>query len=70
MFKTWEDQDEGFPIECRTVEVKNSDKAEITNVDAIVNDVNPIHVVLKQYEDVFEWPKKLPPRREIDAIFI
>ncbi|KAA0055970.1 Ty3/gypsy retrotransposon protein [Cucumis melo var. makuwa] len=66
MFKTWEDQDEGFPIECRTVEVKNSDKAEITNVDAIVNDVNPIHVVLKQYEDVFEWPKKLLPRREIE----
>lgn len=33
MFKSWEDQDEGFLIECRTVEVINNEKAEIAYCD-------------------------------------
>ncbi|TYJ97717.1 histone-lysine N-methyltransferase ASHR1 isoform X3 [Cucumis melo var. makuwa] len=33
MFKSWEDQDEGFLIECRTVEVINNEKAEIAHCD-------------------------------------
>ncbi|TYK01646.1 ty3-gypsy retrotransposon protein [Cucumis melo var. makuwa] len=34
--------------------------------DALVVETNPMHMMLKQFEDVFEWPEKLPPRREIE----
>ncbi|KAL4021245.1 hypothetical protein IC575_020039 [Cucumis melo] len=65
MFKTWGDQYEGFIIECRIVEVTNNGKVELNSTEATFTELDPIHIVLKQYEDIFEWPKKLPPRREI-----
>ncbi|KAA0048439.1 ty3-gypsy retroelement transposase [Cucumis melo var. makuwa] len=64
MFKTWGDQDEGFLIECRAVEV--CEKSEHSMTETLHFETSPVHTVLKQFEDVFEWLEKLPPRREIE----
>ncbi|KAA0037988.1 Ty3/gypsy retrotransposon protein [Cucumis melo var. makuwa] len=66
MIKTWGEQDEGYLVECRVMEIKNSEKKKKQQrIDASMVETNPVHMMLKQFEDVFEWPKKLPPNREI-----
>ncbi|KAL4013518.1 hypothetical protein IC575_025690 [Cucumis melo] len=64
MFKTWVDQDEGFLIECREIQV-HKENQQINTAVATVED-EPLQNVLKQFEDVFDWPEKLPPRRGIE----
>ncbi|KAL0561484.1 hypothetical protein IC582_001912 [Cucumis melo] len=64
MFKTSLDQDEGFLIECRAIQVyKESEKidAAIVTIEA-----EPLQNMLKQFGDVFDWPEKLLPRRRIE----
>ena len=66
MIKCWGEKDEGFLIECRAIEVgvlKSNDYC-MGNMEAEKS--SPISTVIKQYEDVFEWPEKLPPRRKIE----
>ncbi|KAA0060214.1 Transposon Ty3-G Gag-Pol polyprotein [Cucumis melo var. makuwa] len=42
-------------------------KARISlKIDVQSNETNPVHTVLEQYVDIFEWPDKLPPRRDIE----
>ena len=47
MFRSWDDQDEGFLIECRSVEVMNNEEAEIANT-VVIEGMIPIQNVLKQ----------------------
>ncbi|KAA0064688.1 ty3-gypsy retroelement transposase [Cucumis melo var. makuwa] len=64
MIKTWVEQDEGFLIECRAVQVHKENEQSNTAVTAIEDE--PLQNVLKQFEDVFDWLEKLPPRRGIE----
>ncbi|KAA0066183.1 Ty3/gypsy retrotransposon protein [Cucumis melo var. makuwa] len=64
MFKTWVDQDEGFLIECRAVEV--CEEIEQCSTGTVHSETGLVQMMLKQFEDVFEWPKKIPPRRKIE----
>ncbi|TYK28503.1 Ty3/gypsy retrotransposon protein [Cucumis melo var. makuwa] len=66
MMKNWEDKDTGFLIECRSLQVKalEGDEYYLLNAEAMSDE--PISSVIKQFPDVFEWPEKLPPRREIE----
>ena len=61
MMKTWRENDQGFLVECRALERSewSSEEEELT-VEELVT------VVLKSFEDVFEWPETLPPRRHIE----
>ncbi|KAL0556619.1 hypothetical protein IC582_005133 [Cucumis melo] len=51
--------DEGFLVECRAIEVE-----ALKNMETEKS--SPISTIIKQYEDVFERPEKLPPRRKIE----
>ncbi|KAA0049931.1 Ty3/gypsy retrotransposon protein [Cucumis melo var. makuwa] len=64
MIKTWVEQDEGFLIECRAVQVHKENERINTAVTTIEDE--PLQNVLKQFEDVFDWLEKLPPRRGIE----
>ncbi|KAL0536628.1 hypothetical protein IC582_025586 [Cucumis melo] len=64
MFKTWVDQDEGFFIECRAIEV--CEENELSNAGTVLPEAESLQMMLKQFEDVFDWPKKLPLRRKIE----
>ncbi|KAA0050169.1 Ty3/gypsy retrotransposon protein [Cucumis melo var. makuwa] len=66
MMKNWEEMDSGFLIECRSLQVRTveGEKCCLLNTEAVGKGL--ISSVIKQYQDVFEWPEKLPPRREIE----
>ncbi|KAA0046073.1 Transposon Ty3-G Gag-Pol polyprotein [Cucumis melo var. makuwa] len=66
MMKHWEEMDSGFLIECRSLQVRTVEGEEycLLNTEAVSKGL--ISSVIKQYQDVFEWPEKLPPRREIE----
>ncbi|KAA0047644.1 Ty3/gypsy retrotransposon protein [Cucumis melo var. makuwa] len=64
MIKTWVEQDEGFLIECRVVQVHTENGQNSTAVATIRDE--PLQNVLKQFEDIFDWPERLPPRRGIE----
>ncbi|KAA0046241.1 Ty3/gypsy retrotransposon protein [Cucumis melo var. makuwa] len=64
MFKTWVDQDEGFLIECRAIQV--CEENEQSNTGIVLPEAESLQTMLKQFEDVFDWPEKLLPRREIE----
>ncbi|KAA0067574.1 Ty3/gypsy retrotransposon protein [Cucumis melo var. makuwa] len=66
MIKNWGDKDAGFLIECRSIEVEALENDGCYLKSAEVLNCGPISSVIKQYKDVFEWPEKLPPRREIE----
>ncbi|KAL4037585.1 hypothetical protein IC575_001182 [Cucumis melo] len=66
MMKNWEERDSGFLIECRSLQVRTVGDEEycLLNTEAVSKGL--ISSVIKQYQDVFDWPEKLPPRREIE----
>ncbi|TYK22515.1 transposon Tf2-1 polyprotein isoform X1 [Cucumis melo var. makuwa] len=64
MIKTWVEQDEGFLIECRAVQVHKEN--ERINTATTTSEDEPLQNMLKQFEDIFDWPKKLSPRRGIE----
>ena len=70
MFRTWGEQDEGFLIECRALEVSNSEYPEQCMTETSLIESDSVQIVLKQYEDVFEWPEKLPQGEKLNIIFI
>ncbi|KAA0041085.1 uncharacterized protein E6C27_scaffold477G00590 [Cucumis melo var. makuwa] len=66
MIKSWGEQDEGFFIECRALEVEGLIRTKCCKADVIPEVVSPVLSVLDQFMDVFEWPDKLPPKRDIE----
>ncbi|KAA0035476.1 peroxidase 64 [Cucumis melo var. makuwa] len=66
MFKTWSDQDEGYLIECRAIGVKGGRKQEADETEESFWVTKSVQDILEQYDDVFTWPEKLPPGREIE----
>ncbi|KAA0054137.1 Ty3/gypsy retrotransposon protein [Cucumis melo var. makuwa] len=66
MFKTWSNQDGGYLIECRAIELKGGRKQEAVEKQESSWATNSIHNILKKFDDVFTWPEKMPPRREIE----
>ncbi|XP_050947361.1 uncharacterized protein LOC103495179 [Cucumis melo] len=65
--KTWEDDDRGFLLEWTNFEMTADDgyekNQEMRGDEA---DIPMIRFLLHQYADIFETPKGLPPKREID----
>lgn len=57
--KTREDLDQGYLVECRALEGSEwlSDQAGI----GVLTMEETVAVTLISFEDVFEWPEKLPP---------
>ncbi|KAL0533232.1 hypothetical protein IC582_030448 [Cucumis melo] len=66
MIKNWEEKDSGFLIECRSLQVKTVEDDECYLLNTEVESKGRIGSVIKQFQDVFEWPEKLPPRRGIE----
>ncbi|KAL4032435.1 hypothetical protein IC575_005508 [Cucumis melo] len=66
MIKCWGEKDEGFLIECRAIEVEGMCRNDCYMVNMEAEKDSPIIAVLKQFGDVFEWPERLPPRRDIE----
>lgn len=61
MMRTWYESDQGFLVECRGVKLAlDNGIKEVSTVEESVS------VVLKRFEDVFEWSEQLPPRRDIE----
>ncbi|KAL0541242.1 hypothetical protein IC582_021284 [Cucumis melo] len=65
LIKVWEEHDHGYLIECRSIIVALLDKTVPEEKDTDCGTVGLITIVFDQYTDVFDWPKKLPPRRSI-----
>ncbi|TYK26709.1 ty3-gypsy retrotransposon protein [Cucumis melo var. makuwa] len=66
MIKCWEEKDERFLIECRAIEVEGLCRNGCYMINMEAEKDSPIIAVLKQFEDVFEWPERLRPRRDIE----
>ncbi|KAA0052082.1 ty3-gypsy retrotransposon protein [Cucumis melo var. makuwa] len=66
MIKNWGDKDAGFLIECRSIEVKAVESNACCLQSAEVLSSGLISSVINQFQNVFEWSEKLPPRREIE----
>ena len=66
MIKCRGEKDEGFLIECRAIEVEglNGNDYYVASMEAEKD--SPIITVLKQFEYVFEWSERLPPRTNIE----
>ena len=60
--KSWTETDTRYLIECRILEAY---KVEI-ETEENNNVPESILTTLKQYNDVFDWPKELPHRRDIE----
>ncbi|KAA0045216.1 Ty3/gypsy retrotransposon protein [Cucumis melo var. makuwa] len=65
LVKTWGADDQGFLVECRTLECGKLEEDEQDQEQGKV-DAEPIATLLKQFARVFEWPATLPPQRSIE----
>ena len=65
MMKTWDNSDQGFLVECCVVEGRLVIREE-DDLEEVLKVEESVAVVSKKYEDVFTWPEKLLPRREIE----
>ncbi|KAA0033061.1 ty3-gypsy retroelement transposase [Cucumis melo var. makuwa] len=66
IIKSWGDHDEGYLTECRAVEVGGLIKAEFCEADENPTTTDSVLILLDKHTNVFEWPKRLPPRRSIE----
>ncbi|KAA0032599.1 peroxidase 64 [Cucumis melo var. makuwa] len=66
MIKAWGVDDEGFLVECRAIELVTPVNNDCHTTHMEIETNSSLNTMLKQFEDVFEWPEKLPPRREIE----
>ena len=65
MMKTWTELDQGFLIECGSLEGGMA-FAAMYGVDEVPTTHESIPAVLCKNEDVFDWPGELPPQRSIE----
>ena len=65
LMKSWGDKDQVFLIECKALERRESLEVDDT-FDEVLTVEESVSVVLKSFEDVFDWPETLPPRRVIE----
>lgn len=65
MMKTWTELDQGFLIECGSLEGGMA-FAAMYGVDEVPTTHESIPAVLAKNEDVFDWPGELPPQRTIE----
>ncbi|KAL0548958.1 hypothetical protein IC582_013436 [Cucumis melo] len=65
LVKTWEEHDHGYLIECRSMGIEIAEPITLHKEEKgeIEEKLLPI---LDQFNDIFEWPEKLPPRRSIE----
>ncbi|KAL0554844.1 hypothetical protein IC582_008772 [Cucumis melo] len=63
--KSWGADDQGFLVECRTIECGLLEEHEQDRGQGR-EDEEAIATLLKQFASVFEWPTALPPQRSID----
>ncbi|KAL0554692.1 hypothetical protein IC582_008619 [Cucumis melo] len=67
--KTWEDDDQRFLLEWTNFEIMAENKngcGKNQQMRGDKADIPMIKFLLQQYADIFEAPKTLPPKREID----
>ena len=65
LMKSWGDKDQWFLVECRALE-RREDLERDNSFDETLAVEESVAAVLKSFEDVFEWPETLPPRRVIE----
>ena len=65
LMKSYGEEDRGFLVECRALERRESLEEE-DSFDEVLTIEESVAVVLKRFEDVFEWPETLPPQRLIE----
>ncbi|KAA0061363.1 peroxidase 64 [Cucumis melo var. makuwa] len=65
LMKAWTDSDQGYLVECRALQggVILSEEVMEEEVNMVPADVQ---TMLDKFNDVFEWPETLPPRRAIE----
>ncbi|KAA0045301.1 transposon Tf2-1 polyprotein isoform X1 [Cucumis melo var. makuwa] len=66
MIKAWGVDDEGFLVECQAVELMTLVNNDCHTAHMEIEIDSSLSTVFKQFEDVFEWPEKVPPRRKIE----
>lgn len=65
--KAWDEEDQGFLLELQYYEMESEDDYdEEPRVKGDEEDLPMIKSLLKRYNDIFEVPKELPPKRSID----
>ncbi|KAA0055700.1 Ty3/gypsy retrotransposon protein [Cucumis melo var. makuwa] len=64
LMKTWGADDQGFLVECRTLECGKMEDEQEQGRGKV--EAEPIAALLKQFARVFEWPATLPPQRTIE----
>ena len=65
--KTWEKEDQCFLLELQNYDTEmNEDMGENQEIKGDEEDTPMLRFLLQQYVDIFEDPKGLPPKREVD----
>lgn len=66
MIKSWTEADQGYLIKCRSMEMEGEiSLTEWYGIEEVHTVSQAISTLLHQFEDVFQMPEELPPRREI-----
>ena len=60
LVKTWGEEDQGYLVEYRTLE-KYEISEEEGSIEEVLTEEESVVVVLKKFDDVFDWPETLPP---------
>ncbi|KAL0561468.1 hypothetical protein IC582_001896 [Cucumis melo] len=66
LMKTWEKQDHGYLIECRSIEIVELNESMVHQKEEREETEEKLIPILNQFSDIFDWPEKLPPRRSIE----
>ncbi|KAL0552391.1 hypothetical protein IC582_011500 [Cucumis melo] len=66
LVKSWKEQDHGYLIECRSIEVAELNELMIHQKEEREEFEEKLIPILNQFSDIFEWLEKLPPRRSIE----
>ncbi|KAA0054180.1 transposon Tf2-1 polyprotein isoform X1 [Cucumis melo var. makuwa] len=65
LMKTWSDSDQGYQVKCRALEAEVLLPEEAT-IEENTSAPEEVQKILTMYNEVFEWPETLPPKRTIE----